>query len=62
MVEEPKIENITLSVKKKIKEKKDILVNRENRVQIKIHQLVITNLEGIYLNWLRFPNQFAIEI
>ena len=47
MVEEPNIENNTLSVKKKIKEKKDILVNRENRVQIKIHQLVITNLEGI---------------
>ena len=40
-----------LEIKKKIKEKKDILVNRENQVQVKPHKLVITNSEDLFLDW-----------
>ena len=50
MEEEHKIEDTKLEIKKRIEEKKDILVNRENRDQVKLRKLVIKKFEGISLD------------
>ena len=50
MDEEHKIEDTKLEIKKRIEEKKDILVNRENRDQVKLRKLVIKKFEGISLD------------
>ena len=50
MDEEHKVEDTKLEIKKRIEEKKDILVNRENRDQVKLRKLVIKKFEGISLD------------
>ena len=50
MEEEHKIEDTKLEIRKRIEEKKDILVSRKNRDQVKLRKLVIKKSEGISLD------------
>ena len=50
MEEEHKIEDTKLEIRKRIEEKKDILVSRKNRDQVKLRKLVIKKFEGISLD------------
>ena len=49
--EEPKINEMKLEIKMKIKEKKDIIMKRENQVHFKPRKLAITKFEGLFLGW-----------
>lgn len=62
MKEELKTEEMKLKMKKKIEEKKDIVVNGEKRVQVILPNIVITKFEGSSLYWFRFWNQVETKI
>lgn len=62
MKEELKTEEMKLKMKKKIEEKKDIVVNGEKRVQVILPNIVITKFEGSSLYWFRFWNQNETKI
>lgn len=63
MKEELKTEEMKLKMKKKkIEEKKDIVVNGEKRVQVLLPNIVITKFEGSSLYWFRFWNHVETKI
>ena len=62
MKEELKTEEMKLKMKKKIEEKKDIVVNGEKRVQVILPSIIITKFEGSSLYWFRFWNQVETKI
>lgn len=63
MKEELKTEEMKLKMKKKkIEEKKDIVVNGEKRVQVRLPNIVITKFEGSSLYWFRFWNHAETKI
>ena len=49
-------------MKKKIEEKKDVVVNGEKRVQVILPSIIITKFEGPSLYWFRFWNQVETKI
>lgn len=49
-------------MKKKIEEKKDVVVNGEKRVQVILPSIIITKFEGSSLYWFRFWNQVETKI
>lgn len=51
-----------LKMKKKIEEKKDVVVNGEKRVQVILPSIIITKFEGSSLYWFRFWNQVETKI
>ena len=61
MQEELKIQEMKLQMKSKEYEKRDKIVNEE-RVNAKLHKLVITKFDGTSLDWFYFWNQFESEI
>lgn len=62
MKEELKTEEMKLKMKKKIEEKKDVVVNGEKRVQVILPSIIITKFEGSSLYWFRFWNQVETKI
>ena len=61
MQEELKIQEMKLQMTPKEYEKRDKIVNEE-RVNVKLHKLVITKIDGTSLDWFYLWNQFESEI